>query len=198
MHGFHMQNLAKDHELAPAFAAALGDRIKKEKEDSVVIVFGGLADNAGFEPGQDFQRIRVLSRHQGYPQDPLADTCRLYHEYGHFLSHRAGFWTADFREANSVFRSQSTRCNAEEATNAGLSDAQKWLILEEEIRAWLLGRPHLLTHRASVRDTYDSVATKSINTYSTKMSVSQANWEQRAVPLDSRGGSSRWAERAAY
>jgi hypothetical protein len=174
-----LKQLAARHTLDPAFVDSFNALVEKHDRNGLVILFFGSEDNASFEDDEHFQRIRVHARHQRYPQDPVVDFCSLFHEYGHFLSCREGFCTPEYREANRLCHDDD---NSSEPVKR-MTDGQRWLVLEEEIRAWILGRRHAIPHDGRIQDPYDRIAARSINTYADGLGIAQESWMARMLPI---------------
>jgi len=196
-----LRRAAEGSRLDDSFRSEMTRLLDGHESKGLVLLFGGRQDNGSCEADEDYRRIKIQSEHQGYPQDPLEDFCKLYHEYGHFESITLGFWTPDFKEASRLFHTRSAEfCGEESTTRVSLSAWQSWLVLGEEIRAWMIGRRHAKDRRADVPGAFDKVAVRSINTYAAALGVPEEAWMQHEVPMKLCGGEIAawpWANRVA-
>jgi hypothetical protein len=101
-------------------------------------------ENAWYNPNRGLPHIWLWRRDrvpnpadQNVPDvvtQPMEDACILAHEYGHFLSERDGSRTPAYEAALDAFHA------AQDEGGRALSTNEQALVLDEETRAWDLGR----------------------------------------------------------
>lgn len=87
---------------------------------------------------------------------PLEDACTLAHEYGHFLSDRAGNRTAAYVAALDAFH----------GAGRALSQQEQAEILAEEVRAWEYGREALAALGCTDWDGFEECRWRWLSSYS--------------------------------
>lgn len=91
---------------------------------------------------------------------PHDDLILLAHEFGHFLSDKAGHHTAEYVTARALLNERERG-----KTHESLSRTQAQLVLDEEERAWTLGRNVLRGHGFEDLTQFDSARERGLETY---------------------------------
>jgi hypothetical protein len=117
---------------------------------------------------REFTQIRMF--HAGHMNnvDEIPDSCTLAHEFGYALSFMAGEQCARYLEI--IDRPDSGHGDGE--MGAGLSEADKALVFEEEYRAWEYGRRELQAVGFTEWSSFELDRLASLNDYRRRLALS--------------------------
>lgn len=135
---------------------------RKFGERTLAIKFdtGGAADRVGeFLPHPNNPTLGVIALYPRKPPDPFKILCTLVHELGHAKSWLEGTRTEAYL---AVYRHPNP---------AELSDKEKQLIMEEEIRAWEKGYQTAQEVGFSQQEEYCAEANRALRFYYDKLKL---------------------------
>lgn len=159
---------------ADCFAAlweqAQRDLAAKAPGDAVTYHSGWGFETGWYDPANGLPRIWLwrigaVPDPPGRPDlatQPLEDACTLAHQYGHFLSERAGNRTATYLAALDAFHEARRELSQEEQAE----------ILAEEVRAWELGRQALAALGCNDWDGFEEWRWRGLSAYSRRLARS--------------------------